>query len=159
VLKRDLMRNEAVLRRLTFPAPAAPCRRSAGLRRGFTLLEVMIALAILAIALMPLLALDHQDIQGVIRAQDMSRAAMLAQGLMTQAEIGPFTALANATGNFDQLYPREYPNFRWRQTVTKSGTFPDVDKVSITIFYGPGFDRTFDLVEFLHNPIPPELQQ
>jgi general secretion pathway protein I len=132
--------------------------RSGRTRRGFTLLEVMIALAVLAVAMLALLALDHEDLQSVIRAQDLSRAAMLAQALMTQVEIGPFPQVENSSGDFQRMYPRQYPNFRWRKVVAASGTFPDVRKVTITVLYGPHFGRHFDLVEFVHDPAFPEDQ-
>ncbi len=128
-------------------------------RRGFTLLEVMIALAVLAIALFALLSLDHQDLQSVIRAQDMSRAAMLAQAMMTQVEISPFPEASTRSGDFQSMYRRQYPNFKWRRVIEPSAVFPDIRKVTVTVFYGPRFSRRFDLVEFVHNPIPPEQQQ
>jgi general secretion pathway protein I len=123
-------------------------------RRGFTLLEVMIAIAVLAIALMALLALDHQDLQSVIRAQDLSRAAMLAQTLMTQVEIGPFPQTGTRSGDFRSLYQGRFPNFKYQETVARSSVFPDVHEVKIVVFYGPGFGRRFELVEFLHHPVP-----
>ena len=128
-------------------------------RSGFTLLEVMVALAVVAIALLALLSLDHQDLQSVIRAQDLSRASMLAQALMTQVEIGPFPGVATTSGNFQSMYPKQYPGFRWQESVTPSATFPDLRKVTIVVFYGPGFDSRFELVEFMHNPNPPEQAQ
>ena len=54
--------------------------------RAFTLLEVMVAMAILGIALLGLLGLHHQSMVSVIRAQQTTRAAMLAQAVMTEAE-------------------------------------------------------------------------
>ncbi len=137
---------------------AAAATRRGALSRGFTLLEVMIAVAILSIALMALLALDHQDLRSIIHAQDMSRASMLAQTLMTQVELGGFPDLGTSSGNFRQTYRGKFPNFKWRRAVTKSGTFPDVHKVTVTVFYGPNFSSSFDLVEFLHDPNPPETQ-
>jgi general secretion pathway protein I len=131
-------------------------RHAAEGRRGFTLLEVMIAIAVLAIALMALLALDHQDLQSVIRAQDLSRAAMLAQTLMTQVEIGPLPQVGTRSGDFRSFYQGRFPNFRWQQIVARSSVFPDVEEVKIVVFYGPGFGRRFELGEFLHNPQPIE---
>ncbi len=125
-----------------------------GARAGFTLLEVMIAIAVLGIALIALMALQHQDLQSVIRGQEISRAAMLAQAVMTQAEMERFPPLGRSAGNFDQLYPRRYTNFRWTREVTPSAMFPDLRKVEILIIYGPHFGRTYDVVEFLHNPMP-----
>jgi len=137
---------------------AAAVTKRGAFSRGFTLLEVMISVAILSIALVALLALDHQDLQSVIRAQDLSRASLLAQALMTQAELGGFPDLGTRTGNFQQMYRGKYPNFKWRRAVSKSGVFPDVHKVTITVFYGPAFSDSFDLIEFIHNPNPPETQ-
>jgi general secretion pathway protein I len=128
--------------------------RDAKVRNGFTLLEVMIAIAVLATALMALLALDHQDLQSVIRAQDLSRAAMLAQTLMTQVELGPFPTVGTRSGDFRSFYQGRFPNFRYQETVARSSVFPDVHEVTIVVFYGPGFGRRFELVEFIHNPLP-----
>ncbi|MFI5352733.1 MAG: prepilin-type N-terminal cleavage/methylation domain-containing protein [Candidatus Binatales bacterium] len=135
---------------------AAAMTKRGAFARGFTLLEVMISVAILSIALVALLALDHQDLLSVIHAQDLSRASLLAQALMTQAEVGGFPDLGTQTGNFQQMYKGKYPNFKWRRTVKKSGVFPDVHEVTITVFYGPAFSDSFGLVEFVHDPNPPE---
>lgn len=121
---------------------------------GFTLLEVMIALAVVAIALVALLGLHHQDLQSVIQTQDRTRAAMLAQGVMTQAELGPFPQVGTTSGDFQSSYPGQYPNFKWEKVVQASGIFPDVRKVTIGVLYGPGFHRRFDLVEFIHGSLP-----
>ncbi len=131
-------------------------RRRAG---GFTLIEVMVAIAILGVALMGLLALHHQSMQSVIRAQQMTRAAMLAQAVMTEAEIERFPDLGSTKGDFQASFPGEFPDFQWQRTVEASGTFPDVRKVKVAIYYGPGLAQSFSLVEFLHSPIPPDLTQ
>jgi general secretion pathway protein I len=132
---------------------ARPCTRS---ERGFTLLEVMISLAVVAIAMLALLSLHHQDLRSVLRAQDLSRAAMLAQAVMTQTEISGYPDVGTSTGDFQAMFPRRYPNFRWRREVASSAIFPDLHKVTVTVYYGPRFSVRFDLVEFLHNPAPPE---
>ncbi|HZO82899.1 MAG TPA: type II secretion system minor pseudopilin GspI [Candidatus Binataceae bacterium] len=135
------------------PAPEE-VRRARGVPSGFTLLEVLIAIAVLGIALLALLSLDHEDLQSVIRAQEISRAAMLAQTLMTQAELQRIPPPGTTSGNFEQLYPGRYRNFRWTRRVEPSPTFPDLRKVEIRVLYGPRFSRSFDLVEFLHDPRP-----
>jgi general secretion pathway protein I len=123
-------------------------------RAGFTLLEVLIAIAVLGIALLALLSLEHQDLQSVIRSQDISRAAMLAQAMMTQAELERFPPLGNTSGNFDQMYSGAYPNFRWTRSVEPSAVFPDLRKVEIHVFYGPHLGRDYSVVEFMHSPLP-----
>jgi type II secretion system protein I len=124
--------------------------------RAFTLLEVMVAIAILGIALMGLLGLQHQSMQSVIRAQQSTRASMLAQAVMTEAELERFPDLGYTNGDFQAAFPGEFPDFRWERVVEESGLFPDVRKVRVAIHYGPGLAQTFQLVEFLHSPIPPD---
>jgi general secretion pathway protein I len=121
------------------------------------LLEVMIAMAVLGIALLALLSLHHQSLQTVIHGQDLTRAAMLAQSVMSQAELERFPNLGITKGDFNSLFPKEYPNFRWQRMVVASGMFPDVRKVVVTVLYGPNLSRTFSLTEYLHSPVPVEI--
>jgi len=124
--------------------------------RAFTLLEVMVAIAILGIALTGLLGLQHQSIQSVIRAQQETRASMLAQAVMTEAELERFPDLGYTSGDFQASFPNEFPDFRWERVVEPSGIFPDVRKVRVSIHYGPSLTQSFQLVEYLHSPIPPD---
>jgi type II secretion system protein I len=126
------------------------------LSAGFTLVEVIFAMAILGVSLMGLLSLQHQGLQSIIRSQDMTQAALLAQTVITQAEFDRFPALGHTSGNFEALFPGKYRNFRWQRAVTGSGMFPDLRKVTVVILYGPNLGRSFTLSEFLHSPMPPE---
>lgn len=121
---------------------------------AFTLIEVMVAIAILGIAMLGLLGLHHQSLQSVIRAQQATRASMLAQAVMTEAELERFPDLGQSSGDFQASFPGEFPDFRWQRVVEASGMFPDVRKVQVLIQYGPGFTQNFSLVEFLHSPVP-----
>jgi len=129
----------------------APARRRR-CARAFTLLEVMIAVAVLGITMLSLLALHHQDMQNVIRAEQMSRAMMLAQTLMTVAEVQRIPPPGVTNGDFEELYPGQYPGYQWKRTVEGSPLFPDLIQVSVHIAYGPGLSRSYDVVEILHNP-------
>lgn len=124
--------------------------------RAFTLIEVMVAMAILGIALLGLLTLHHQSIQSVIRAQQETRASMLAQTVMTEAELERFPDLGTTSGDFRASFPGEFPEFQWERIVTESGMFPDVRKVKVIVAYGPKLSQSFALVEFLHSPVPPD---
>ncbi len=124
--------------------------------RAFTLLEVMVAMAILGIALLGLLSLHHQSMQSVIRAQQATRASMLAQAVMTEAELERFPDLGVTSGDFQATFRGEFPDFRWQRSVEASGTFPDIRKVMVAVYYGPKLSQSFSLVEFLHSPIPPD---
>ena len=93
-----------------------PLRRRAP---AFTLLEVMVAIAILGIALLGLLGLQHQSMQSVIRAQQSTRASMLAQAVMTEAELERWPDLGLTSGDFEASFPGEFPDFRWERAVAK----------------------------------------
>ena len=122
---------------------------------AFTLIEVMIAIAFIGIALVALLGLHHTGMQSVIRGQDLTRAAMLAQALMSQAELERFPEPGQKRGDFSQSYPGMFPNFRWQRVVDQSTLFPTVERVRVSVTYGPGGRRHFDLTEFMHNPAMP----
>jgi prepilin-type N-terminal cleavage/methylation domain-containing protein len=124
-------------------------------RTGFTLIEVMIAIAFIGIAMTALLALHHTNLRAVIHAQELTRAAMLAQGLMSQAELERFPAVGRTHGNFTRLYADQYPNYRWLREVQQSPLFPDIEKIRVTVQYGPRFIDSFSLTEFIRNPLPP----
>lgn len=122
--------------------------------QGFTLIEVMIAIGVLGIAMLSLLALHNQNLHSVIRAQELSRAALLAQDLMSEAELERFPPPGRTSGDFERMYRGMYRNYRWEREVTPSDMFPDICKVQVTIFYGPRFHSSYSVMEFLHNPVP-----
>lgn len=128
--------------------------RASRFGRGFTLLEVMIAVGVLGIAMLALLSVHHHNLQSVIRTQDLSCAAMLAQGLMTQAELERFPLPGTTKGDFERMFPGAYRNFRWQRVVSPSEMFPDIRRVDIAVLYGSKFRNSFSLTEFLHNPEP-----
>jgi type II secretory pathway pseudopilin PulG len=123
-------------------------------RRAFTLLEVMVSVAFLGFAMLALLSLHHTAMQSVSRARQLTQAAMLAQAVMADAEQSRFPEPGKLTGDFQKMYPSQYLNFRWQRIVDPSEEFPDIRRVRVTVFYGPGLRRTFVLTEFMHNPLP-----
>jgi type II secretion system protein I len=125
---------------------------------GFTLIEVMIAVGVLGIAMLALLSLHDSNLQRVLRGQELSTASVLAQGLMTQAELERIPVVGRTSGTFDKAYPGAYRNFRWERAVELSGMFPDLRKVEVRIYYGPHFARSLSVVEFIHDPTPQNIQ-
>ncbi len=122
--------------------------------RAFTLLEVMVAVAFIGFAMMALLSLHHSGMQSVGRARELTQAAMLAQGLMADAEQARFPQPGTLRGDFQKIYPGKFGRFRWQRLVERSHQFPGVCRVRISVFYGPRFRRSFVLTEFMHNPAP-----
>lgn len=85
---------------------------------GFTLLEVLVALSILAISLISLLGLHNYSLALVIREQSLTPALLLAQEMMTRTQIEGLTAASRRlSGDFETIHPSLYPGFRWQREI------------------------------------------
>jgi type II secretion system protein I len=124
------------------------------MNRGFTLLEVMIAVAFIGIAMLALLTLHNRNLHSVIGAQEMSRAVVLAQALMAQAEAERYPNLGTTSGDFQRDYPGKYPGYRWKREVAATAGLQDLRTVTVRVFYGSNNQRVFELDEIMHNPNP-----
>ncbi len=132
-------------------------QRRKGAEKGFTLLEVMVAIAILATAFAAALRL-HSDSMGVlISTRIHTKAAELAQFKMTEIEIIGYKNFGLPTGDFGELAPdyvwevhvEDTPADLWKKvTVTvnnkhggRAGEFDlteyMVDKALLSTFQGP----------------------
>ncbi|MEJ2038346.1 MAG: prepilin-type N-terminal cleavage/methylation domain-containing protein [Desulfosarcinaceae bacterium] len=78
-------------------------------RRGFTLLEVMVALAILAITLTSIYRLHAQTMVMSARARFYSQAPMLAQAKLAEMERKGIENSEDASGDFGD----EHPGYSW----------------------------------------------
>lgn len=76
--------------------------------RGFTLLEVIIAFAVLALALTLLLGTLSGSAREVRASADAGRAALHAQSLLDQVGVGEALAPGNRDGQFED------GRYRWR---------------------------------------------
>jgi len=115
-------------------------------RFGFTLLEVLVAVAVLGLALVSLLGLHVKTLALVDRDQRVTETTMLARALMTEAEIGPFPDVGESSGDFEERYPERYPDLRWEREVLPC-PLPDLREVRIRVFRGEeesGDDVTLD---------------
>ena len=89
----------------------SPCAAPA---TGFTLLEVLVAVAIVAIALVAFMGLHLHSLDDTIRAQDLTTAVLLAQGKL--AAMGEFPETGEAGGKFAGP---ELERFQWATAVTE----------------------------------------
>jgi len=102
--------------------------------RGFSLLETMIALAIIGIALVTLLGLGNRSINISGRLQKITQATLLAQEKMTETELTSQAGnldLQNEEGGFD--VPFEI--YRWR-TDFEETPLAAVRMVTVTVLWG-----------------------
>ena len=115
---------------------------------GFTLLEIMVALAVIAVAFVALLGLRNRDIVLHGEARAVIAATALAQQRMADATIGGFPDLGTSEGRFDDAHAR----FTWRQEVSPTGLFSTdlVREVRVMVAWGePSRNERVDLVSYV----------
>ena len=93
--------------------------------RGFTLLEVMVAMAIIAIALTAVLGSQSQSLSLASEAKFSTTAALLAQSKMAEIEAEKPEDLTSDSGDFGE----DYPGYRWDKSVNDV-TFYEPEGVS-----------------------------
>ena len=76
---------------------------------GFTLLEVMVAVAIIAIALVAALGSQSQGVSLATEAKFITTSVFLAQGKMAEFEIMEPDDLGSESGDFGE----DFPGYRW----------------------------------------------
>jgi len=77
---------------------------------GFTLLEVMIAMAIMAIVLVSVYRLHSQTLSMTTANRFYTQAPLLAQSKMAQLEAIPSSVVSGDSGDFGD----KFPGYGWR---------------------------------------------
>lgn len=118
---------------MTRPAGTFFQRRPA---KGFTLLEVLVSLAILSAALV----LAHRVVTGALAAESRSErwteCALLGEALFRETTAS-FPEIQQAEGTFAP--PRD--EFSWKRTVTQSSLYSDARIVEISVTWKSGEDE------------------
>ncbi|HEY3379698.1 MAG TPA: prepilin-type N-terminal cleavage/methylation domain-containing protein [Armatimonadota bacterium] len=99
-------------------------------RRGMTLLEVIVAMALLAIGITGVLGAISSCLRNTDAAASYSRAALLAQQVATELDRNETLDTGQQSGTFDELAS----SYRWEADVTEanaSGLYP----VRITVLW------------------------
>jgi len=117
----------------------------ASAQRGFTLIEVMIAMGILATALVALLGLRNRDVQMQDHARQLTQATLLARDLLFEAELKDGAELGHLEGDFGE----EYPGFAWQRQVD-TFLIEQVRKVELAVTWGDA-DRVV-FTRFVESP-------
>jgi general secretion pathway protein I len=95
------------------------------MNKGFTLLEVMIAVALIAIALTTLLGSQSQSVSFANSAKFETMAALLAQSKMSEITVQEPGELTNDSGDFGD----DYPGYAWEVNVSDI-VIPGMDEIS-----------------------------
>jgi len=118
--------------------------------RGFTFLELLVALAILGSAFTVLLSAHTSAARQEARARRLMTATLLARELLTTTEVEGFPELGEDEGEFGE----EFPEYAWvRQVATTE--FDRVRLVRLTVSWPERGDRsTTEVVYYAVGEIP-----
>jgi general secretion pathway protein I len=124
-----------------------------GNERGFTLLEVVISLGILALALPILLGLRNWDLDLHARAKDITTATILAQEKLAETELTALFPLGETSGVFlptplgsqaTAEMTNRPSNYRWKRIVSPT-PLQIVREVKVQVLWPRG--TTEEMVE------------
>jgi general secretion pathway protein I len=114
---------------------------------GFTLLEVMIALAIIGIALVTLIGLQTRTIQLAERQQRVTQATLLAQEKMTEIEIDRQSL--SGSGGREGQFDAPFELYRWAIELGPT-PLPTIEMVTVTVAWGDeNQNELVDLTSFM----------
>jgi general secretion pathway protein I len=114
--------------------------------RGFTLMEVLIALGILALALPILLGLRNWDLDLHARAKELTTATILAQEKLIETELGALLPMGETGGEFlltplgsqaTAVATNRPANYRWKRIVSPT-QLPTVREIKIQVLWPRG---------------------
>jgi prepilin-type N-terminal cleavage/methylation domain-containing protein len=81
--------------------------------KGFSLLELMVAIAIFGSSVAALLAVHSAAARHEAHARNLFTAASLLRHTMAEVELSGYPEIGEAGGDFGE----KFPGFRWRRTV------------------------------------------
>ena len=86
--------------------------------RGFSLIEVMVALSVLAIAFTALLGLHARTLEIAGNERAHGEALLLARTMLAEVEITGIGGPGEESGDFEASHPGRYPGWAWRRVVS-----------------------------------------
>ena len=122
--------------------------------RGFTLLEVMVAMAIIAIALTAVLGSQSQSVSLAGEAKFNTMAALLAQSKMAEIRLKKPEDLISDSGDFGD----DFPGYVWQATLSPAALdiMEDLSdhlmQIHLEISWGENELYKYRLREFLFIP-------
>ena len=116
-------------------------------REGFSLLEVMAAVAVLSIALVALLQAQGRSLRTSHDIQLKSQAILLAREKMTELELRPGLDTGEDEGEFEDV-----PPFRWETIVVDRQDIPELPwlvfrEITVKILWPGGVDEDGHLID------------
>ncbi len=122
--------------------------------RGFTLLEVMVAMAIIAVALTAVLGSQSQSVSLASEAKFHTTASLLAQSKMAEIRLKQPEDLISGSGDFGE----DFPGYVWQITLNSLNSDNTEDiaeflvQIDLEISWGENELYQYHLREFLFIP-------
>jgi general secretion pathway protein I len=115
--------------------------------QGFTLLEVLVALAVLAVALVSLLGLQNRNLLLSMQAERLSTGTLLVREMLTRTQLEGPDAARVTSGDFADFHPGQYPEFRWHRTV-RPAPLEGLWELRVSVTWGERADEQAELTLF-----------
>lgn len=115
--------------------------------RGFTLLEIMVSVAILGLVIVSLLGLRNQSLRDVELAGRITMATMLAERKMVETLSAPLVPMEE-DGEFEE---EEFKDFAWKRMVAPAPLLvdPPIMEARVVVLWKEGErEETVELVSY-----------
>ena len=119
-------------------------------RRGFTLIEVLVALAVVALALLGLTRVATMQVRDFDALRERTLAGWVAANVLEETRLAPLPATGRSDGRV------EFAARTWRWTRDVSGT-PDAQmrRIAIRVFAGDDSEPVASLSGFAGSAVQP----
>jgi len=147
--RRQTRRSSATSSAAGVSPDAAMEQKDRSLQQGFTLLEVMIALAIVGTTLIAMLSLGNRTIATNAQLQRLTQATLLAQEKMTEIEQSAAANRNLEMQNGQGTFSDPFAEFSW-QTSFSPTPIDLVQQVVVTVSWGEASqNEQVDLTSFV----------
>ena len=96
--------------------------------KGLTLLEVLVAVAILAIAMVAILKANVQNLDGLTKSRETTTASLLAASKLAEIEAAGVANWGESQGDFGE----DYPEYTW-QVETTSTEVEGLERIAVIV--------------------------
>ena len=115
--------------------------------KGFTLLEIVISLGLIAITLLAVFRLQAQNLDFQSEAQFITIATHLAQDLISRIEARGDLEMGTESGDFGE----EFPHFSYREEIGETTDMDNVFRVKVVISWEEeGLMKEFPVETYLY---------
>jgi general secretion pathway protein I len=117
--------------------------------RGFTLLEVMVAVAILGMVLVTLMGVKNRSMQDVMIADHITTATLLAKRKMNEALVTAATRTVLEAEDEGEFPEEEFKDYAWKQMISRLQPMENVmvTEVRVAVLWKEGERQ--EMVELL----------